>query len=65
VLRVTFNRKQALFIKEYLVDLNATQAAIRAGYSQGTAAEQGYDNLRKPQIAAGIQESHGSSVRKA
>jgi phage terminase small subunit len=55
VLRVKFNRKQALFVDEYLIDLNATQAAIRAGYSQRSAPEQGYDNLRKPHIAAAIQ----------
>lgn len=48
--------KQQRFAEEYLVDLNATQAAIRAGYSPRTAAEQGYDNLRKPQIAALIAE---------
>lgn len=33
--------KQAAFVREYLIDLNATQAAIRAGYSQKTANEQG------------------------
>ena len=46
--------KQQLFVDEYLIDLNATQAAIRAGYSTRTAAETGYENLRKPQIAAAI-----------
>jgi diacylglycerol kinase family enzyme len=43
--------KQRLFVREYLLDLNATQAAIRAGYSRRTASEIGYENLRKPQIA--------------
>ncbi len=33
--------KQARFVEEYLIDLNATQAAIRAGYSAKTANEQG------------------------
>ncbi len=33
--------KQELFVREYLVDLNATQAAIRAGYSADTARQQG------------------------
>lgn len=47
--------KQQRFVEEYLVDLNATQAAIRAGYSQDTASEIGYENLRKPQIAEAIQ----------
>ena len=47
--------KQCRFVEEYLVDLNATQAAIRAGYSEKTAAETGYENLRKPDIAEAIQ----------
>jgi phage terminase small subunit len=47
--------KQATFVQEYLVDLNATQAAIRAGYSEETASEMGYENLNKPQIAEAIQ----------
>lgn len=47
--------KQKRFIEEYLVDLNATQAAIRAGYSKKTAAAIGAENLEKPHIAAEIQ----------
>lgn len=47
--------KQEAFVREYLIDLNATQAAIRAGYSAKTASEVGHENLRKPQIAAAIQ----------
>jgi phage terminase small subunit len=47
--------KQALFCKEYLIDLNATQAAIRAGYSKNTACAIGTENLRKPNIALFIQ----------
>ncbi|MEO0449087.1 MAG: terminase small subunit [Pseudomonadota bacterium] len=43
--------KQEAFCNEYLVDLNATQAAIRAGYSEATAKEMGYENLTKPHIA--------------
>jgi phage terminase small subunit len=42
-------------VKEYLVDLNATQAAIRAGYSAKTAEIIGHENLRKPNIAQTIQ----------
>ena len=42
--------KQRKFCDEYLIDLNATQAAIRAGYSEKTAYRTGADNLRKPQI---------------
>jgi phage terminase small subunit len=48
--------KQEAFILEYLKDLNATQAAIRAGYSPKAAAETGYANLRKPQIQAALAE---------
>lgn len=47
-------RKQALFVSEYLVDLNATQAAIRAGYSEKTAQVIGAENLGKPMIASAI-----------
>ena len=49
--------KQAAFVAEYLTDLNATQAAIRAGYSPKTAYRTGADNLRKPQIAAAIESA--------
>jgi phage terminase small subunit len=38
--------KQRRFVEEYLVDLNATQAAIRAGYNPKRADEIGYENLR-------------------
>ena len=47
--------KQERFAAEYLVDLNATQAAIRAGYSPKTAGVQGFDLLKKPEIAAAIE----------
>ncbi|MBF0215241.1 MAG: terminase small subunit [Magnetococcales bacterium] len=47
--------KQARFVEEYLVDLNATQAAVRSGYSVRTAKAIGYENLRKPQVADAIQ----------
>ena len=49
--------KQARFVEEYLVDLNATQAAIRSGYSKNASSEIGYENLRKPQIADAIAEA--------
>lgn len=47
--------KQNKFIDEYMIDLNATQAAIRAGYSESTAKEIGYENLTKPHIAEAIE----------
>lgn len=48
--------KQAMFVKEYLVDLNATQAAIRAGYSKRTASEQGARLLANVKIQAALGE---------
>lgn len=48
--------KQKMFCNEYLIDLNATQAAIRAGYSPIAAKEIGYENLTKPHIKAYIEK---------
>ena len=48
--------KQARFVDEYLVDLNATQAAIRAGYSAKTAGQIGEQNLKKLEIQKAIRE---------
>lgn len=53
---VELTPRQSRFVDEYLIDLNATQAAIRAGYSEKTASAVGFENLRKPKIAAAIQE---------
>ena len=47
--------KQQRFVEEYLVDLNATQAAVRAGYSAKTASVIGAENLAKPNIQKAIQ----------
>jgi phage terminase small subunit len=47
---VALTPKQQRFCEEYIVDLNATQAAIRAGYSKKTAGSQGHDLLKKPAI---------------
>ena len=49
--------KQQRFVEEYLIDLNATQAAIRAGYSEKTAQEIGSENLSKPMVAKAIAEA--------
>lgn len=49
--------KQQRFVDEYLVDLNATQAAIRAGYSADTAGSIGHENLQKPEIVLAIAEA--------
>lgn len=50
-------KKQKRFIEEYLIDLNATQAAIRAGYSPDTAKSIGSENLTKPDIQARIAKA--------
>ncbi len=49
--------KQARFVEEYLVDLNATQAAVRAGYSKKTAEQQGARLFRNVKVAAAIREA--------
>ncbi|HCR1768206.1 TPA: terminase small subunit [Pseudomonas aeruginosa] len=52
---MALTKKQRLFVDEYLLDLNATQAAIRAGYSTRRAAEIGYQLLQRPEVAQAIQ----------
>jgi len=49
--------KQTRFVDEYLLDLNATQAAIRAGYSKKTARQVASENLSKPDIAKAIAKA--------
>ncbi len=49
--------KQQLFVDEYLIDLNATQAALRAGYSEKTARSIGAENLSKPDIEKAIADA--------
>lgn len=49
--------KQKRFVEEYLIDLNATQAAIRAGYSEKTAADIGRQTLRKTPVAEAIRKA--------
>ncbi|KRE33285.1 terminase small subunit [Paenibacillus sp. Soil724D2] len=56
--------KQAMFVKEYLVDFNAGAAAVRAGYSEKTAYEMGYENLRKPQISEAIAEAQNKRIER-
>lgn len=51
---MSLNPKQKRFCKEYLVDHNATQAAIRAGYSKKSAYSQAHDLLKKPELQAEI-----------
>lgn len=56
--------KQEMFCNEYLVDLNATQAAIRSGYSNDTAAVIGCENLIKPNIQARIVELKAKRLKR-
>ena len=56
--------KQQRFVDEYLIDLNATQAAIRAGYSVKTANERGAQNLAKVSIQQAIAEQMADRSRR-
>lgn len=57
--------KQERFVSEYLIDLNATQAAIRAGYSENTARAIASENLSKPNIVDAIAEARAKVAEKA
>jgi phage terminase small subunit len=60
--------QQQRFVEEYLIDLNATQAAIRAGYSERTANEQGSRLLANVSVSEAIAEAQNLSklnVQKA
>jgi phage terminase small subunit len=54
---VKLNDNQKRFVEEYLVDLNATQAAIRAGYSERTGYSQGQRLLKNVEIQSAIQKA--------
>lgn len=56
--------KQAAFVREYLVDRNGTQAAIRAGYSKKTAQAIATENLSKPLISEKIKSATQVSAAK-
>lgn len=57
-------KKEKIFFREYLVDLNAAHAAIRAGYSKNTAKQIGYNMLNKPSVAAAVQEAMDKRAKK-
>lgn len=57
--------KQERFVAEYLVDLNGTQAAIRAGYSERTANRAACELLTKPDIQALISERKARQLERA
>jgi phage terminase small subunit len=56
--------KQAAFVAEYLIDLNATQAAIRAGYSAKTANEQGSRLLTNVSVRSAIEEAQNKRAER-
>ena len=58
------NPKQQLFVEEYLIDFNATQAAIRAGYSENTAYSQGPRLLENVEIQRGIEKGKQKLIKK-
>jgi phage terminase small subunit len=57
--------KQARFVLEYVKDLNATQAAIRAGYAKASAEVQGCRLLRNAQIRAAVAKAQDRIAEKA
>jgi len=61
---MALTKKQKRFVEEYLVDLNATQAAIRAGYSTQTAYSIGDENLKKPEIKNAIEKALAERSRR-
>lgn len=61
---VNLTDKQRRFVDEYLIDLNATQAAIRAGYSEKTAYSIGSENLTKPEIQIAIAEAQAKRAER-
>ena len=61
---MALNAKQERFCEEYLVDLNATQAAIRAGYSDKTAKSQGSRLLTKADVSARVGELKAERAKR-
>lgn len=53
---MALSEKQRRFVEEYIKDYNATQAALRAGYSKKTASTSGYRNTKNDEIKEAIQE---------
>lgn len=62
--KLLLNARQSRFVAEYLIDLNATQAAIRAGYSKKTAKEIGSRLLTNVHVAAAVQSAKDQRVNR-
>ncbi len=58
------NEKQKQFVREYLIDLNATQAAIRAGYAGKTAYSQGQRLLKNVEVAKELQKAQAKRAER-
>ncbi len=56
--------RQGRFVEEYLIDLNATQAARRAGYSERWAGDRGWKLLRDPEVAAAIEKAQAARAER-
>jgi len=56
--------KRAIFVREYLIDLNGTQAAIRAGYSAKSAEQQASALLMNPQVKAAVEQVMAQRAKK-
>lgn len=63
--KAKLNEKQYRFVQEYIVDYNATQAAIRAGYSPKTAYSNGQRLLKHAEVQAAIKEIQDKATDKA
>lgn len=63
--RLNLTRKQQRFVEEFLIDLNATQAAIRAGYSKATAAAQASRLLTNANVAETIAAAQAKQAERA
>jgi phage terminase small subunit len=61
---MTLTLKQQRFVEEYPLDFNATQAAIRAGYSRKTAYAIGSENLSKPEVKGALQAAQAAVTAK-
>ncbi len=57
--------KQQRFVEEYMIDMNASQAALRAGYSKKTAKQIGTENLAKPAIASAIASATAARAARS
>ena len=54
---MALNLRQALFVGEYITDLNASRSALAAGYSAKTSGQIGFELLKKPEIQAAINQA--------